>query len=210
MTDRGSAPALDALARREGFELFVGPENDVLARYAQAARHYDVGTIIRATGDSPLVSARLGREILRIHNERKADLCHYLGPPLGTGVEIISAGALWAAERAARDTFEREHITTYLYRHRQCFTVVEEACPDEYSVPEAKVCIDEVEEYAYVTRIYNDLYRNEPIEISELVDWLRATRRKAAHGQDTAGALTVERKGNGPSETMPVACPETE
>ena len=210
LTDERSAPALSALARREGFELFVGPEHDVLARYALAARHYGVDTIVRATGDNPLVSALMGREILRIHSDRQADLCHYLGIPLGTGVEIISAGAIFAAEQGAKDPFEREHITTYLYRHRERFKVVEVMGPDELCVPDAVVSIDDAEDYAYVTRIYSDLYRNEPIEISELVAWLRAYGRDAAHGEDTLGTLTDKREGNGSFETMPVTCPKTE
>jgi spore coat polysaccharide biosynthesis protein SpsF len=210
LTDELSAPALGVLARREGFEIVIGPEHDVLGRFALAARFYRIDTIIRATGDNPLVSARMGKAILDIHRKRRADLCHYLGLPLGTGVEIIDAEALYAAEKEARDPYEREHITTYLYRHRDRFKVVEEMCPDEFRVPDAKVSIDTAEEYEFVTRIYRDLYRNEPIEISELVAWLRAPEKGESHRENIAGTLPDKGEGNRSFESMFVACPETE
>ena len=178
LTDESSAMALKPYALAEGFEVFVGPEDDVLARYAMAARYYGTDVIVRATGDNPLVSAILGQAIIELHDERDADLSHYLGLPLGTGVEVVSAASLFAAERGAKDPYEREHMTTYLYRCPQRFKVLEEPCPAEYHLPQIKVSIDEKHEYEFVLEIYRELYRGEPIEIEALVQWLKQTVAK--------------------------------
>ena len=69
LTDETSAPALEKSAAGEGFDLFTGPEQDVLQRYLLAAEFYKTGCLIRATGDNPLVSASLGQEILQVHRE---------------------------------------------------------------------------------------------------------------------------------------------
>ena len=100
VTDPISAAQIRGEVEARGFELFVGSEHDVLQRYADAARYAGADTVVRATGDAPLVSAPLADRILRRHARVGADLSHYLGMPLGTGVEVISAAALRAAHVA--------------------------------------------------------------------------------------------------------------
>jgi spore coat polysaccharide biosynthesis protein SpsF len=180
ITDRRSVDSLQPLAQAEGFSVFVGPEEDVLARYAGAAQHYGVSRVVRATGDNPLVSARAAEAILDIHQGGGYDLSHYLDNPLGTGVEIIETRALLRAHAEARDPFEREHITTYLYRHRGDFRVGEIPCPQEWAFAHGRVTLDTEEDYALLTEVFADLYAGEPIEIEDVVAWLRLHTLKAA------------------------------
>ena len=129
--------------------------------------------IVRATGDNPLTCPRLAREILVIHESRHADLSHFLGCPWGTGVEVIEAGALFAAERDAARSDEREHLTTFMYRHPDRFTIVEEQAPPDCRMPEARVTVDTAEDYARVSRLFGDVYRGEPLEADAVAAWCR-------------------------------------
>jgi spore coat polysaccharide biosynthesis protein SpsF len=172
LTDEASAAALAPEAAAEGFELFVGPEHDVLRRYALAARHYGVDRVVRATGDAPLVSPRMAREIIGIHADRGADVSHYLGCPLGTGVEVIAAAALLRADAAATAAAEREHVTQHLYRSGWA-RVEEPRCRHECSRPGVYVTVDTDADYRRVGRIFEDLYRGVPIETEALVTWLQ-------------------------------------
>lgn len=171
LTDKKSASRLEIEALAEGFETFVGPDDDVLQRYCLACRHFSVSTVVRATGDNPLVSAFLAREIVRIHEERKADLSHFLGCPWGTGVEVVEADALFRAEKEAVDPGEREHCTTYMYRHPDRFTILEPQAPEGMHAPDARVTIDTPEDYARVERIFQSLYRGTPVEADAVVSW---------------------------------------
>ncbi len=173
LTDEASAAELAEPARRGGFELFVGPQEDVLRRYCDAQRAWGVRRIIRATGDNPLVSAALAERILREHERSGADLSHYLGIPIGTGVEVVEAEALLRAEREAADPAEREHITTYLYRHPDRFRILEIAGPPQCLLPGARVTLDTEEDYRRILAIYRDLCRGRPIETEEIVTWMR-------------------------------------
>ena len=112
LTDAASAEGLASPAMQEGYLLFVGDPDDVLARFCAACREYDVDRVVRATGDNPLTSGTLARQILELHARRHASLSHYLDIPWGMGVEAVEAAALFAAEREAGDPAEREHITT--------------------------------------------------------------------------------------------------
>ncbi len=171
VTEARSREALNPLAKEEGFCVFVGPEIDVLARYCMACREYAVDEVVRATGDNPLTSAELARSILALHDGSGADLSHYLGIPWGSGVEAVRSEALFAAEREAADPVEREHATTFLYRHPDRFRIHEPEAPPGCRLPEARVSVDTEEDYALVKRIFEDLYRGEPIEVGELATW---------------------------------------
>jgi len=177
VTEKGSAQSLEPFAREEGFLVFIGPEDDVLGRYCMASREYAVDEVIRATGDNPLTSSDLARSILALHRKEGADLSHYLGIPWGSGIEVIRSASLFAAEGEAADPLEREHITTYLYRHRERFRILEPDAPSGFKLPEARVTIDTDEDYGLVRRIFEDLYAGGPIEIAELARWFgrRAT-----------------------------------
>ena len=180
LTDARSVDALAPLAEPEGFSVFVGPEEDVLARYARAAEQYEVQRIIRATGDNPLVSAKAAEALLAIHERDGYDLSHFLDNPLGTGVEVVEAVALLKAHAQAGDPFEREHITTYLYRHAQEFRVGEIPCPEAWSFPRARLTLDTEEDYALLKELFADLYSGRPIEIEEVVGWLQRHTLRAA------------------------------
>jgi spore coat polysaccharide biosynthesis protein SpsF len=182
LTDSSSVAALAPLAEPEGFSVFVGPEQDVLARYARAAEQYRVRRIIRATGDNPLVSARAAEALLTLHEREGYDLSHYLDNPLGTGVEVLETEALLRANARATDPFEREHITTYLYRRPQEFRVGEIPCPEQWAFAQ-RLTVDTEEDYALMQELFADLYAGRPIEIEEVVGWLKRHTIAAADGK---------------------------
>jgi spore coat polysaccharide biosynthesis protein SpsF len=180
LTDPRSVDALAPVAEAEGFCVFVGPQEDVLARYARAAKRYGVQRIIRATGDNPLVSARAAEALLAIHERDRYDLSHFLDNPLGTGVEVVETGALLTAHAQARDPYEREHITTYLYRHAERFRIGEIPCPEGWAFPQARLTLDTEEDYALLKELFAELYAQHPIEIEEVVGWLQRHTLRAS------------------------------
>ncbi len=182
LTDPQSLEAIAAEAATCGFLAIAGHPDDVLARFCDAARRLDVQRVVRATGDNPLTCPRLARDIIVIHETRRADLSHFLGCPWGTGVEVIEAGALFAAEREAIDAVEREHLTTYLYRHPDRFSIVEEPAPPTHHLSEARVTVDTPDDYERVGRLFADIYRGEPLEADAVVAWCRSNATGGSAG----------------------------
>ncbi len=168
LTDGDSATELAPRAEQWGFELFSGSREDVLDRYARAADKYGVDTVVRATGDNPLVSPSLANRIITEHHQVKSDYSGYLGMPLGTGVEVISRRALMKADAEAERRYEREHVSPYIYAHPWTFRthrpVVERSLQSD-----ARVTIDLPSDLEYVRSIYNRLYRGLPVEVHEIV-----------------------------------------
>jgi spore coat polysaccharide biosynthesis protein SpsF len=173
LTDEDSAAKLAPAAKREGFQLFQGPGEDVLRRYCLAADFYSVSRVVRATGDNPLVSPALTASLLELHAQKELDLSHFVGMPLGTGVEAVETAALRQAELESACAYEHEHLTTYLYRHPEHFRVAHLPCPPGCRRPTARVTLDTESDYHLISRIFTDLYRGEPPETEALVGWFR-------------------------------------
>ncbi len=173
LTESSSALQLTHFAEKWGYEVFVGDKDDVLKRYANAVQHFSVKTVVRATGDNPMVSGKLANQILKYHHLKNADFSAYMGMPLGTGVEIIKAKALLEAHHLSEDPYEREHVSPFLYFRNDEFIINRVPVPAEYYYPDGRVTLDTLEDYSILMHIYRQLYHGQPIDIQTLVSWLR-------------------------------------
>ncbi len=173
LTDKDSASELQPYADKWEYRIYAGPKDDVLARFAGAAIRYGVQRIIRATGDNPLVSWHLAHDLLRRHQAEGPHFSGYLGPPLGTGVEIVETSALLEANDQATEPYEREHVNPFLYRRPGTYRIAYPTAPEECCFPGARVTLDTQEDYIYLRRLYNNLYNGEPIPTQVLVRWLK-------------------------------------
>lgn len=170
-SDAAGAAELGPLAAARGFELYAGSKDDVLARFAGAARAYRAELIIRATGDNPFSSYELGAMLAERFVSGGADYAGYLGMPTGMGVELVRASALYRAEREAALAAEREHVCPYLYSHPELFSIDRPACPEAWRLPEGRLTVDTAEDYERARRIVAELGPDPSDE--ELLAWLR-------------------------------------
>jgi len=173
LTDSSSVSQLKPLSKKWGFEIFVGDKDNVLKRYADAIEYFSVSTVIRATGDNPLVSGILANKILEYHLKNQADYSGFTGIPLGTGVEILNAQAVLKANRLSYDAYEQEHVSPYLYFRESEFLIQRVPAPAEYFCPNQRVTLDTEEDYYKIKKIYEQIYHGQPIGIEELVSWLK-------------------------------------
>jgi spore coat polysaccharide biosynthesis protein SpsF len=172
-TDERSAASLAPLAERRGFELVVGPEDDVLARYCLAIRRFKPDLVIRATGDNPLVSYELADLLVERRASIPSDYAGFLGMPTGMGVELVAAEALLRAEAEARETREREHVCPYLYGHPELFRIDRPEAPAPYLLPGASVTVDTAADYESLLRLYGALYDGAPISDAAILRYLK-------------------------------------
>jgi spore coat polysaccharide biosynthesis protein SpsF len=105
-----------------GISVFRGSESNVLERYYQAAKETEAKTIIRVTGDNPLIDGNFLRDSIEKYwtpeNERaylsSALSCTY---PLGTSFEVFSFNLLTEANNKAILPGEFEHVTPYMHQN---------------------------------------------------------------------------------------------
>lgn len=171
VTEPASSPELGPLARASGWELFVGSKDDVLGRFVAAAEATGATTIVRATGDNPLVSARMANLALDRHRERNNDYTAFDGAPVGTGVEVLRAAALVEASGSSPDAYEREHVSPFLYRRPDRYRIDRSPAPAACQSA-GRVTLDTPEDLANLVSLWEAVYRGAPPEVEDLIPWL--------------------------------------
>lgn len=152
-----SEEAFRPLAWRAGFDLFVGPKEDVLARYCGAIRKTGADRIIRATGDNPFAFADAAAEIAAQAEALGSDYAAFAGLVYGAGVEAVAAEALLAAEREAVLPAEREHVCPFLYSRPDRFLLHRPACPAAWRGPGRRITVDTREDYERALALFDEL-----------------------------------------------------
>ena len=176
-TDADSADILKSQAIDAGFDLFVGSAENVLNRYAEVIRKYGLTEVVRATGDNPFVSSAVAEKTMQVFREEAADYAGLNGMPLGTGVEVVSAAALLAADTEAEDPYEQEHVCPFLYKRPERFKIVRCDAPENWCAGDASVTMDTLDEYRSICRLFESLYTGKPVDIEDLVNRLKEWRR---------------------------------
>lgn len=174
VTDREGRLEFNSLAEKAGFQVFEGPKEDVLGRFCRAIEVFKPKTIIRATGDNPLVSWELGNRILSDHRRLASDYSAFQGMPLGLGVEVVEAGALLRAEKETGDPYDHEHVTPYLYRNPEQFYLHRPLIEQEYR-GRARVTVDTEADYRRMEWIYQQFKSGEMPGLDELLALLRGS-----------------------------------
>lgn len=113
--------SIEAEANRLGVAgVYRGDEHDVLGRYAEAVRLFDLDVVVRVTSDCPLIDGQLVRrgvdQYLSLDDPR-AYVSNVMVRtyPRGFDFEVFSALLLQEAAAKARSASEREHVTPYMY-----------------------------------------------------------------------------------------------
>lgn len=118
--------AVEGFCRREGIGCFRGSEDDVLDRYYQAAHAFDAAVVVRITADCPLHDPRVIDSVVSAFVPGETD---YVSNsiertfPDGLDTEVFSVAALERAWREATWSSEREHVTSYIWKHPDLFRI---------------------------------------------------------------------------------------
>jgi glutamate-1-semialdehyde 2,1-aminomutase len=105
-----------------GFDVFRGSEDDVLDRYYQATQEHKPTTVVRVTGDCPIIDPQLVDEVIGLYQENDVDYASNTEPPTypdGLDTEVFSFTALGMAHEQATKSFEREHVTPFIRTNEQ-------------------------------------------------------------------------------------------
>jgi len=109
-----------AFCQEEGVGFHRGDENNVLERFYDCALKFGLKTVIRVTSDCPLIDGSLiekGVSMYQDANDKNAYLSNSVSRtfPRGLDFEVFGFNLLKEAHENAEETFEKEHVTPYLY-----------------------------------------------------------------------------------------------
>jgi spore coat polysaccharide biosynthesis protein SpsF len=142
---------------------FRGSEEDVLDRYYLAAKEYRANVVVRITSDCPLIEPEIVDLVVQEFCEKGAldYVSNTLPPrnfPRGLDVEVMSFEALERAWHEDKNPVWREHVTPYIYRNPEKFTLRAVVNNEDYS--HMRWTVDTPEDLAFVRRVYDNFGHN--------------------------------------------------
>ena len=138
-----------------GFCVFQGSENDVLDRYYKAAKQQNADTIVRVTGDCPLIDHEVVDTVVSTYKSSGVDYASNVEPPTfpdGLDVEVFSFNALETAYKEASKESDREHVTPFI-RNPDRFKISNVFNSEDFS--NERWTVDELEDYKVVKSIFD-------------------------------------------------------
>ncbi len=105
-------------------KFFRGSENNVLNRYYNASKKYNVKNIIRITSDCPLIDPIILDKMIIEFKKKKLDYLSNTYPepstyPDGMDIEIFTFNSLKLANRYSTKKSEKEHVTVYIRKNNK-------------------------------------------------------------------------------------------
>ena len=130
-------------------------ENDVLARYAAAARFAEADAVLRATADCPLLSPGASSLVVARFLRGDVDYASNVGIengwPDGWDTEVVSSEVLRHMNATITDPYHREHVTTWLRMTAHDFRVANVKSPVDRS--REKWSVDSADDLARVREL---------------------------------------------------------
>ena len=166
---------IEKFCKAKGINFFRGSEEDVLERFYQAARKYNLKTVIRVTGDCPLISPEIINVTITDFQKSGVD---YLSNsvrrsyPRGFDVEVFSFEALKKANELAKKKPEREHVTSFIYSHPDKFKLGYLVAKNWLNHPEMRLCLDTEDDFKLLSIIYKKLKVNKHTPVKEIIIFL--------------------------------------
>ena len=144
-----------------GVSVFCGSTNDVLDRYYQAARFFELQHIVRITADCPMIDPDVIDRVIEKYFDSDVDYAaNILNPtyPDGEDVEVFRFDVLDRAWREARMLSEREHVTPYMIK---CDIFKKINVAHDRDLSQQRWTLDESRDYEMLSAVFNVLYHKD-------------------------------------------------
>jgi len=154
---------IESLIKSAGIRCYRGSAEDVLDRYYQAAKLFNIGHIVRITADCPLIDPKIIDKVVNEYFKSNADYCSNVlnvSFPDGQDVEAFSFKALEDSWQNAKMLSERGHVVPYIKKHPQEFKLVNFS--NEADLSDKRWTLDEKRDFEFIKVILEALYPVNP------------------------------------------------
>lgn len=157
-TDLAVDDAIVAECEKCAVQVSRGDQDDVLDRYHRAAQLAEADVVVRITSDCPLIDPEITDRTVESFLEFSPDYASNALErtyPRGLDTEVISFQALTRAWRTAHKSYEREHVTPYIYEHPEEFKLISVKANRDYSFH--RWTVDTPEDLEFIRAVYGHL-----------------------------------------------------
>lgn len=164
-TDLPTDDPVEALANDLNVGVFRGSEDDVLDRVLKAAQAYDADVIIETTGDCPLIDPVIVEDCIQAYKRAGVDyLSNVLKRtyPIGMDTQVFATDILADVAKRTDDPDDHEHVSLFIYRHPDLYSLENVAAPDHHTAPDLALTLDTAEDFELIKSIFEGLYPDNP------------------------------------------------
>ncbi|PRX56928.1 cytidylyltransferase domain-containing protein [Flagellimonas meridianipacifica] len=172
---------LEKFATKFQIGFYRGSENNVLERFIETAKQYEIDIIVRVCSDNPFLDINHISELIEIFYKNKSfDYYSYKndeGMPvvrthLGLFAEIVTLKALEKTNKSSEDLIYQEHVTNYIYSNPEIFRIyLKEAFPEVFSRKDLRFTIDNIDDFNNLSKLYG-MYKKFNYSIVKTIDFL--------------------------------------
>lgn len=181
-----------------GFDVFRGSEDDVLDRYYQAARKFQASTVVRVTGDCPLIDPLIIDAAIVKFEQEQVDYLNNVTPPSypdGMDVEVFTYQTLANTWKEAASAHDREHMSLFI-RRNDCFSKAYLTNDEDYS--SERLTVDEPEDFQVIDGIIDHFWPDLEFGMDDIIQLKRSNPSLFIHnktiGRDEGSAMGTGQK----------------
>ena len=143
------------ICNKHKIQIFQGSEKNVLKRVIDCAKDNSIKTVVRITGDCPIIDPKIIDECINIHFDKKSDYTTNtlkLSFPDGLDVEVISIDTLIKSQKNSKNKSNKEHVTQYI-RRSKLFKKQNFKNPINYS--NRRWTLDDYNDFIFIKKVVN-------------------------------------------------------
>ena len=155
---------LEEFIKKNNIKYFRGSEKDVLSRYYEAAKKNKCNTIARITSDCPLIDPKIVDSVIKKYLNSSADYTSNTLKrtfPRGLDIEVFNFKVLEKAYKEAKQFYQREHVTPYIYENPEKFRLIN--VKNKSNLCFMRWTVDEKKDLEFVREIYKKIYPKKKI-----------------------------------------------
>lgn len=164
--------AIERFCEARDIACIRGPLDDVAARFRLAVAYMNADAFIRISGDSPLMDPVIVDRAVRMFASENCDLVTNVRTrtfPKGQSVEVMRTSTFMNASGAFEDAADKEHVTTYFYRHADRFRIA--SFENDRNLGDMSMAIDTAEDFARFGSVVGRMKRPQTTyHLDDLID----------------------------------------
>jgi spore coat polysaccharide biosynthesis protein SpsF len=174
-SDHPSDDTLADYCEKKGIRIYRGSLDNVLSRYLAVLNKEKSSYYVRITGDCPLIHPPMIDNQIKALTAFNADAVWCPNPGSAfEGQGVHSARSLFHIAEHSDSLDDQEHVgSLYLANNPGKFRIVEMSLPEELIVEHIRLTIDEEDDYAMLSKLYEKLWPSKKwIELRAALAWL--------------------------------------
>jgi spore coat polysaccharide biosynthesis protein SpsF len=170
-------------AGSRGISVYRGNLDNVFDRFYQCMKTYELDAAIRLNGDSPANNVELLSTAVEAFKIRpQLDLLSNVVErtfPCGVSVEIVSRNAMEKIYHSTLSSFQKEHVTRYIYDNLTEFNV-EKVKPVAEAFGGLQMAIDTQTDLSVLEQLFQRFPRPYMLDLNMVASFVEDTRRRLA------------------------------